>query len=107
MALAGTLKDFGLPDIFQLIGLQKKTGILHLKNASESATLTFDQGNVVDAESSLQRNSDRIGIVLVNQGSISKEQLEEALKTLGDHDVRIKLHPEVVATLKVLVTKEG
>jgi hypothetical protein len=80
MALAGTLKDFGLPDIFQLIGLQKKTGVLHLKNATESATLTFDQGNVVDAESSLQRNSDRIGIVLVNQGSITKEQLEDALK---------------------------
>lgn len=80
MALAGTLKDFGLPDIFQLIGLQKKTGVLHLKNANESATLTFDQGNVVDAESSLQRNSDRIGIVLVNQGSITKEQLDEALK---------------------------
>ena len=26
MALEGTIKDFGLPDIFQLIGLQRKTG---------------------------------------------------------------------------------
>ena len=32
MALEGTLKDFALPDIFQLIGLQKKTGMLYLKN---------------------------------------------------------------------------
>ena len=32
MALEGTIKDFGLPDIFQLIGLQRKTGILTLKN---------------------------------------------------------------------------
>ena len=31
MALEGTLKDFALPDIFQLIGLQKKTGMLYLK----------------------------------------------------------------------------
>ena len=31
MALEGTIKDFGLPDIFQLIGLQRKTGILTLK----------------------------------------------------------------------------
>ena len=30
MALEGTIKDFGLPDIFQLIGLQRKTGILTL-----------------------------------------------------------------------------
>jgi large subunit ribosomal protein L9 len=34
-------------------------------------------------------------------------QLEEPIKTLGEHEVRIKLHPEVLATLKLLVTKEG
>jgi len=36
-----------------------------------------------------------------------KVQLEEPLKHLGDHEVKIKLHPEVVATIKVLVSKEG
>ena len=36
-----------------------------------------------------------------------KVQLEEPIKQLGDHEVKIKLHPEVAATLKVLVTKEG
>ena len=36
-----------------------------------------------------------------------KVQLEDPIKKLGDHEVKIKLHPEVVATLKVLVTKEG
>jgi large subunit ribosomal protein L9 len=36
-----------------------------------------------------------------------KVQLEEPIKRLGDHEVRIKLHPEVVATVKVLVSKEG
>jgi large subunit ribosomal protein L9 len=36
-----------------------------------------------------------------------KVQLEEPIKHLGDHDVKIKLHPEVVASLKVLVSKEG
>ena len=36
MALAGTLKDFGLPDIVQLIGLQRKTGTLHLKTSGEA-----------------------------------------------------------------------
>ena len=35
MALEGTIRDFGLPDIFQLIGLQKKTGLLTLKNEKE------------------------------------------------------------------------
>jgi large subunit ribosomal protein L9 len=36
-----------------------------------------------------------------------KIQLEEPVKTLGEHELRIKLHPEVVASLKLLVTKEG
>ena len=36
-----------------------------------------------------------------------KVQLEEPIKKLGDHEVHIKLHPEVTATLKVLVSKEG
>ena len=36
-----------------------------------------------------------------------KIQLEDPIKRLGDYEVKIKLHPEVTATVKVLVTKEG
>jgi large subunit ribosomal protein L9 len=36
-----------------------------------------------------------------------KIQLEEPIKQLGDYEVKIKLHPEVTAAVKVLVTKEG
>jgi large subunit ribosomal protein L9 len=34
-------------------------------------------------------------------------QLDEPIKRLGEHEVKIKLHPEVTATLKLLVSKEG
>jgi hypothetical protein len=80
MALEGTIKDFGLPDIFQLIGLQRKTGILTL-TANESVTVTFENGMVVMADSSSKRLEDRLGNVLVKQGKLSKELLEEALET--------------------------
>jgi large subunit ribosomal protein L9 len=33
--------------------------------------------------------------------------LDEPIKKLGDHEVRIKLHPEVTASMKLLVSKEG
>ncbi len=33
--------------------------------------------------------------------------LDEPIKQLGEHEVKVKLHPEVQATLKLLVTKEG
>ena len=81
MALQGTIRDFGLPDIFQLIGLQRKTGILTLINDKdkESVTVTFENGMVVMADSSERRLEDRLGNVLVKQGKISRERLEEAL----------------------------
>jgi large subunit ribosomal protein L9 len=34
-----------------------------------------------------------------------KVQLEEPIKTLGEHEVKIRLHPEVGATLKLTVSK--
>jgi large subunit ribosomal protein L9 len=33
--------------------------------------------------------------------------LDEPIKHLGEHEVAIRLHPEVTASLKLLVTKEG
>jgi len=36
-----------------------------------------------------------------------KVLLDEPIKHLGDHEVKIKLHPEVTATIRVLVSKEG
>jgi hypothetical protein len=81
MALEGTIKDFGLPDIFQLIGLQRKTGILTLTSDKESVTVTFENGMVVMADSSSKRLEDRIGSVLVKQGKLSDDRLEEALAT--------------------------
>src|SRR5262245_11179985 len=80
MALEGTIKDFGLPDIFQLIGLQRKTGILTLKNEKDDVVVTFEGGMVVNADSSAKRLEDRLGNVLVKQGKISKERLDEALQ---------------------------
>jgi hypothetical protein len=81
MALEGTIKDFGLPDIFQLIGLQRKTGVLTLRNDKETVTVAFENGMVVLADSSQKRLEDRLGNVLVKQGRLSKEKLEDVLQT--------------------------
>jgi hypothetical protein len=83
MALEGTIRDFGLPDIFQLIGLQRKSGTLTLTNEKdrESVTITFEGGMVVMADSSAGRLEDRLGSVLVKQGKITRERMEEALST--------------------------
>jgi large subunit ribosomal protein L9 len=36
-----------------------------------------------------------------------KVLLDEPVKHLGEHEIKIRLHPEVNAALKLLVTKEG
>jgi hypothetical protein len=81
MALEGTIRDFGLPDIFQLIGLQRKAGLLTLTNEKddEVVTVTFENGMVVMADSSARRLEDRLGNVLVKQGKITSARLDEAL----------------------------
>ncbi len=81
MALEGTIRDFGLPDIFQLIGLQRKTGLLTLRHEKEEVTVTFEGGLVVMADSSSKRLEDRLGNVLVKQSKISKDKLDDALQT--------------------------
>jgi hypothetical protein len=80
MALEGTLEDFSLADIFQLIGIQRKSGILTLKNPEETISVRFYNGMVVGADSSAKKLEDRIGKVLVKTGLITAEELKEALE---------------------------
>lgn len=79
MALSGSIKDFGLPDIFQLIGLQRKTGTLTLKRDSEQVTVTFENGMVVASDTVGKRLEDKLGHVLVMTGRLTRERLDEAL----------------------------
>ena len=54
--------------------------------------------------------SSDIGEFLESKGiEIDKRRvlLDEPVKSLGEHEVKVRLHPEVQATLKLLVTKEG
>jgi hypothetical protein len=80
MALEGTLKDFSLADIFQLIGLQRKTGVLTLRGKDDTVSVTFLDGKVVGADSLNRRLENRIGTVLIKTGRISQDQLNRALE---------------------------
>ena len=80
MALQGTIKDFALPDIFQLIGMQRKTGVLTLEQEQDRVTIKFLEGHVVEADTASVSLEDRIGTVLVRTGRITQAQLDEALR---------------------------
>jgi hypothetical protein len=81
MALRGTLGDFGISDIFQLVGHQTKTGILLLKNRDIEVRISFVDGNVVKAEQSIRDKRDLLGNILVRAGVLPEAKLDEALQT--------------------------
>ncbi|HYO51595.1 DUF4388 domain-containing protein [Archangium sp.] len=81
MALTGTLKDFGIADILQLIGQQQKTGVLYLKSKEQEVQVYFRDGNIVRAESITRKKKDLIGNMLVRAELITEQQLESALET--------------------------
>jgi hypothetical protein len=75
MALEGTIKEFGLADIFQLIGLQKKTGILFLKGIDNTINIHFEDGMVVKTEDSQKRPKYLFGNILISRGKITKDKV--------------------------------
>jgi len=80
VALQGTIRDFALPDIFQLIGIQRKTGVLTLQNDTDTVSLKFLEGQIVGADTSTESLEDRLGELLVRTGRITDVQLQGALR---------------------------
>ena len=79
MGLEGTLKVFSLTDIFQMLGLQRKTGILKVDGEDDTVTISFLGGSVVAAESTARRLDNRLGNLLIRAGYVTPEQLERVL----------------------------
>ena len=106
MALLGTLKGFGVTEIFQLISQQMKTGTLILASPKASISLVFDDGTIqgiksdqweIDPRADLllkggfiyekdfrtafeheKKNSHKWFDILINQGKLKKTFLERA-----------------------------
>lgn len=77
--LTGTIRDFGVADIFQLIGQQGKTGVLILRNDVDEVRVYFKDGAVVRAESANRPGQMLLGTFLVRAEVLTQEQLDHAL----------------------------
>jgi len=80
MSLEGSIKDFGLSDIFQLILVQQKSGVMSISHQSRRASVGFVKGKVVSAQVNEEEGGERIGGVLVRAKRLTPQQLQEALK---------------------------
>ncbi len=79
MGFKGTLKEFKVPDILQLLSLQQKTGILTFTAKEGFITLIFEKGFIVGVDAFPKKLGIRVGHVLVKQDFISEEMLQRAL----------------------------
>jgi len=80
MALEGSLTDFGLADILQLIYFQHKTGVLTLEGKTDKVRLLFINGNIGGAESKRRIEDNRLGKILLKKGHLKEKALETALE---------------------------
>jgi hypothetical protein len=80
VGLSGNLRDFGIADVFQLIGQQRKTGVLELKSSKRRVQLVFDSGRVVTAGPAAGREMDLdpLGDMMVRCGLLTRERAIQA-----------------------------
>ncbi|OGU30441.1 MAG: hypothetical protein A3K13_06135 [Gemmatimonadetes bacterium RIFCSPLOWO2_12_FULL_68_9] len=78
MAIEGPLKELGIHDVFQLLDVSRKTGVLRItsKIRHNQGTVYFDGGAVVHAE--IQSNPHRLGELLVRAGKLGEADLHRA-----------------------------
>lgn len=79
MALRGNLKDFSLPDVFQLVTFSKKTGVLRIRRLDGSdGSVWFRDGEVFFAQSNWR--GEPLGERLVHAGKVTPSALSRALE---------------------------
>ncbi len=88
MALEGPLKEFHIQDVFQLLDLGRKTGVLRVTSElrQTAGTVSFERGGVVAA--TLGKDPQPLGARLVRLGKVSAAQLEQARRAQESGDSR-------------------
>ncbi len=89
MALSGNLRDFSLPDVFQLISFSHKTGTLAIERGDAKGFVYFQDGDVFFAISNWNREP--MGRRLVRGGKITERQLQRALEIQGSDEGQRRL----------------
>lgn len=79
MALRGNLHDFSITQLFNLVNLASKTGLLTVENNSASARVFFKEGKLVQVQTNDERDTNLVKLLL-KADKISPEQAEVVLR---------------------------
>jgi len=103
IALRGNLKDFGIAEVFQLIGQQGKTGLLQIALDDEAVRLAFDGGRVVWASPVGSSQHAELGQRLVRCGLLTRERLDALIR---DGEASARTLPTLLVDSGAVATKD-
>ncbi len=95
MALKGSLEDFSIVNILQMIKLEGKTGRLTLSEDEDQVKITFDQGSIIYAEGTPQKDESRIESTLLANSIVKSEEWQSIKK---EHEDKLKPYWEILST---------
>jgi polysaccharide biosynthesis transport protein len=76
----GALGGVSINDLFHLLSLQKKTGLLDLSGNGHKLTLSFLQGNLVDLYWVTRPKENELPAILEKTGLLDKEKINQAVQ---------------------------
>ena len=78
--MQGKISDFGIPEIFQLIMSQRKSGALTVRGDERETIFLFSEGMIVDVQPDRQKApTTLIGNMLVDAGYLTAEEVRRIL----------------------------
>jgi hypothetical protein len=80
VSLDGNLRVFSLTEVFQMLGMQRKSGVLTVECPKDTISVGMLEGRVVSVESSSTPIENRLGTLLVKAGKLSEGALAGALE---------------------------
>jgi len=114
--MRGKISDFGIPEIFQLVATQGKSGALTIQGDERKTVFLFTEGKIVDVvpDRRLARGG-LLGNMLVDAGYLTEEELRRLLSLQGQEGKKLgeilvekgKISREILSRYLYLQVKES
>jgi hypothetical protein len=83
MPIEGSLELFSLPEILQMVSVQRKTGILTIQGDDDIVAVSFKDGQVVGADALNQTVEEGLSQVLASQGLVAPQDFAHIQEQQG------------------------
>src|SRR5688572_28395120 len=90
VALHGNLRDFGIGEVFQLIGQQQKTGVLEVTDGQVSLRIAFEGGAVIQGDRVGAYEQAALGDMLVRTGLITPQRLVALERQIAERSEQLE-----------------